>query len=165
MMMRFFVLATLSALIAACDTRPSNDTPTRTVFRITAGMTSKIQTRHLESVNAVRQSQGLLPLQLSSQLVAAAQGHAQDMSAQARPWHFGSDGSSPIERVARSGYVGPFLAENISETFENDLETLEAWMRDPVTRRGILNPNARAVGFSWHQDPNGKIWWVQVIGG
>jgi uncharacterized protein YkwD len=56
------------------------------------------------------------------------------------------------------------LSENLSETFENDSETLEAWMRDPVTRSGILNPNARNVGFSWHQESNGKIWWVQVIG-
>ena len=37
------------------------------------------------------------------------------MSAQNRPWHFGSDGSSPLVRVQRAGYRGKLLGELISE--------------------------------------------------
>ena len=159
------VLTVLSVLFAvsACTTTPS-DPNQRKVFRIKAGDVSKIQFRHLDTVNALRQARGLNPVQLSPQLTAAAKTHALDISRQNRPWHFGSDGSNPIQRVERAGYTGKLVSENLSETFETDLETLDAWMRDPVTRTGILHPNATNVGFSWHQESNGKIWWVQVLG-
>jgi len=120
--------------------------------------------RHLDAVNAFWQASGLEPVQLSPQLTAAAKTHALDISKQNRPWHFGSDGSSPPQRVERTGYTGILVSENISETFESDVETMQAWMRDPVTRAGIMRPDARFLGFSWFQEPSGKIWWVEVLG-
>ena len=86
------------------------------------------------------------------------------MHAQNRPWHFGSDGSSPLERVKRTGYPGKMLGENISETYETELETLSAWMQVPDTRAVVLDPAARNVGFAWFQEPSGKIWWTLVTG-
>jgi uncharacterized protein YkwD len=155
------VIISFVFLIAAC-TQP--DPNQQQVFRIGSGDVAKIQFRHLDTVNALRQAQGLSTLELSSQLTAAAKTHAIDISKQNRPWHFGSDGSNPIERVQRTGYAGAMVAENISETFENDFTTLEAWMRDPVTRAGVLHPDARYIGLAWHQESNGKIWWVEVLG-
>jgi uncharacterized protein YkwD len=87
------------------------------------------------------------------------------MAVQNRPWHFGSDGSSPIDRVARVGYEGPLIGETISETFETELETLAAWMEQEGTRRVIMSPDATKMGFSWHQENNGKLWWTLVMGG
>ncbi len=150
-------------LVASC-TSSSTDPNQQRVFRISPGHVAEIQLRHLDSVNALREARGLGPVELSSQLTAAANTHALDISKQNRPWHFGSDGSSPIDRVARTGYGGRMLAENISETFESDLETLEAWMRDPVTRAGIMHGEARYLGLGWFQEPSGKIWWVEVLG-
>ena len=118
----------------------------------------------LDSVNALRQSAGSSKVQLNAQLNAAAATHARDMSIQNRPWHFGSDGSSPIDRVQRVGYTGSLVGENIAETYETELETLAAWMQQPDTRRTIVSNQARDMGFSWHQEPNGKIWWVLVMG-
>jgi uncharacterized protein YkwD len=86
------------------------------------------------------------------------------MAVQNRPWHFGSDGSSPVVRVQRTGYPGRMLGENISETYEDELTTLTAWMGTPDTRSVILDPAARNVGFSWFQEPTGKIWWTLVTG-
>lgn len=157
------ILSALAVLFAVAACTPT-DPNARKVFRIGPGDSAKIQLRHLDAVNAVRQSRGLPLVQLSSELNAAAKTHANDISRQNRPWHFGSDGSSPNDRAARAGFTGRLLAENISESFENDLETLDAWMRDPVTRSGILHPEAQQLGFGWKQDPNGKIWWVQVLG-
>ena len=85
------------------------------------------------------------------------------MSVQNRPWHFGSDGSSPIDRVQRSGYAGQLVGETISETYETELETLAAWMDQPDTRRVILDPQARSMGFSWYQENNGKLWWTLIL--
>jgi uncharacterized protein YkwD len=138
--------------------------PLKGVFRIGKSDTGKIQFRVLDSVNALRVASGLQPVELSAELNAAAATHSQDMSVQNRPWHFGSDGSSPIDRVARTGYTGQMLGENISETFESDVETLAAWMQEDSTRNVILNPDARHMGLSWFQESNGKIWWTQVFG-
>ena len=87
------------------------------------------------------------------------------MALQNRPWHFGSDGSSPLDRNTRVGYEGTFLGETISETYETELETLSAWMEKPDTRNVILEETASEMGFSWFQESNGKIWWTLVMGG
>ena len=158
------LLAAITIMILVVSCADTSDPNQRKVFRISNKDVAKIQLRHLDSINALRVASGLSPVELSPQLTAAAKTHAIDISRQNRPWHFGSDGSNPIERVERTGYAGRMLSENISETFESDLETLQAWMRDPTTRSGILHPDARYMGFSWHQEPIGKIWWVEVLG-
>ncbi len=125
----------------------------------------KVQFRMLDSINSLRAASGAGPVQLNAQLNAAAETHSRDMSKQNRPWHFGSDGSSPIDRAARAGYTGTMLGEAISETFETELETLAAWMEEPGTREVLLDKNATNLGFSWFQEKNGKIWWTLVMGG
>ena len=117
------------------------------------------------SVNASAQTGGVAPLSLNAQLNAAAATHSRDMSVQNRPWHFGSDGSSPLDRVRRAGYAGRMLGENISETYETELETLAAWMGQTDTRAVIMDPAAHDLGFAWYQEPNGKIWWTLLTGG
>ncbi|KAJ57276.1 hypothetical protein ACMU_01910 [Actibacterium mucosum KCTC 23349] len=139
--------------------------PKQRVYRINNAQAGKIQFRMLDSVNNVRAAAAAAPLELNAQLTAAAATHARDMSVQNRPWHFGSDGSSPLDRTLRSGYPGMFLGELISETFETEIETLAAWMEDPATRAVILEPRATEMGFAFFQEQNGKIWWTLVTGG
>ena len=62
------------------------------------------------------------------------------------------------------GYSGGLVGEAISETYETELETLAAWMGQTDTRRIIMSPDARNLGFSWHQESGGKIWWTLVMG-
>mgnify|MGYP001791953778 CR=1 FL=1 len=157
------IFLVLGLTVAGCTPRPvDSDAPQ--LYRIGRGDTGKIQFRMLDSVNALRSASGQAPLQLDPKLNAAAATHSRDMSIQNRPWHFGSDGSSPIDRVARVGYPGVLIGENISETYESELETLAAWMEKPDTRRVILSPDATQMGFSWFQESNGKIWWTLVTG-
>jgi len=169
-MSRLIILA-FAALFAlsACQTSGPqlgpDGKPLPRVYRISAGSTAKIQLRVRDSINTLRNAAGVSPVQLNAQLTSAAATHSRDMSVQNRPWHFGSDGSSPLDRVKRSGYPGMMLGENISETYETELETLSAWMGKPDTRAVILDPNAKDMGFAWHQDKNGKIWWTLVTGG
>lgn len=162
MRIRFVLLAALLALLAACG--PQAPTGGTEVFRISAREAQAIPGRVEQSINTMRASNGVGPVVINRELTQAANAHARDMSAQNRPWHFGSDGSSPIDRVRRTGFAGQFLGENISETFETDAETIAAWMQDPATRAVILDPRARNLGFSWYQEQNGKIWWTLVTG-
>jgi len=138
--------------------------PLPRVYRITPELEGTIMFRFLDAVNALRQGGGLVPLAFNSQLNAAAATHSRDMSVQNRPWHFGSDGSSPLTRVQRVGYTGRLLGENISETYETELETLSDWMSAPDQRAIIMDPQARDLGFAWFQEESGKIWWTMVTG-
>ncbi len=172
MIRRTTLLAVLALGLAACTPVPDSTTTTTSasgsgapkLYRIKQSDVGKLQFRMLDSVNALRQRSGSGPVELNAQLNAAAATHARDMSLQNRPWHFGSDGSSPIDRVQRVGYRGTLVGENISETYETELQTLAAWMEQPDTRRTIMSRDARDMGFSWFQEPNGKIWWVMVMG-
>jgi len=169
-MSRLIILVFTSLFaLSACETSTPklgpDGKPLPRVYRITSGQKDKIQLRMLDSVNALRNVAGAPPVRLNSQLTSAAATHSRDMSVQNRPWHFGSDGSSPLDRVKRSGYPGIMRGENISETYETELETLSAWMGVPDTRAVILDPQATDLGFAWHQDGNGKIWWTLLTGG
>lgn len=170
-MIRIFGLL-LSGLmvLAACEsplpeaTLGADGKPLPRVYKIRGNDTARIQYRMLDSVNALRAAAGVPLVQLNAQLNAAAATHSRDMSIQNRPWHFGSDGSSPIDRVRRVGYPGQLVGETISETYETETETLAAWMEQDTTRTVILSPDARDMGFAWLQEDNGKIWWTLVLG-
>jgi uncharacterized protein YkwD len=171
-MLRRNVLA-MGVVLAAAACSPATTAPRvgadgrplPSVYRIGERETREIPFRMLDAVNALRQARSAPPLTLNAQLNAAAVTHSRDMSVQNRPWHFGSDGSSPLVRVQRVGYSRRLLGENISETFETELETLSAWMAQPDTRDVLLDPAARDLGFAWYQEPSGKIWWTLLTGG
>ncbi len=163
------VLVAAMSILAACAPTPNvglgpDGKPLPQIYRISAADADDVQFRMLDGVNSLRQAAGAPPVVLNAELNAAAATHSRDMSVQNRPWHFGSDGSSPLDRAARVGYDGRVLGENISETYETELETLRAWMEAPATRGVILDPEARQMGFSWHQERNGKLWWTLVLG-
>ncbi len=163
------LLLSAMLVLSACSTPTTqlgpDGKPLPRVYHIRPGSKAKIEYRMLDSINSLRQAAGQGPVELDAKLNAAAATHSQDMSLQNRPWHFGSDGSSPIDRVQRVGYEGKLVGENISETYETELETLAAWMDETSTRWVILSPEARKMGFAWKQEANGKIWWTLVMGG
>lgn len=169
-----FILLIIPALfmLAACATPQASHPPTLAadgkplprLYRIPANGKNTIPYEVLDSVNTLRSAAGAAPVQLDSRLTAAAATHSRDMSNQNRPWHFGSDGSSPIDRVQRVGYPGGLIGENISETYETEMETVSAWMDQDDTRRVLLSKRATDMGFAWHQDASGKIWWTLIMG-
>jgi uncharacterized protein YkwD len=168
-MMRLTGLALISALaLSGCvQSEPQlgpDGLPLPQVYRIKPADESRITFEMLDSINELRAVAGAQPLQLNAQLNAAAATHSRDMAVQNRPWHFGSDGSSPLLRVQRTGYPGIMLGENISETYENEIDTLTAWMELPDTRSVIMDPAARNLGFAWFQEESGKIWWTLLTG-
>ena len=165
---RFAMIMMGSAALAACAPTPPklgpDGRPLPKVYRISGAESRRLPFRALDAVNALRQGAGAAPLELDSNLSAAAATHSRDMSVQNRPWHFGSDGSSPIDRAARAGFNGELLGETISETYETELETIAAWLEEPGPRRVLLDPEARRMGFAFFQESNGKIWYTLNVG-
>lgn len=164
MKLQLCLVVAVATLLSACGPAVGPGPGGPDVYRISGGMSREIPARMEESVNSLRAAAGAPRVTLDRQLTAAAATHSRDMAAQNRPWHFGSDGSSPLVRVQRTGYPGQFLGEAISETYETELETLAAWMDQPDTRAIILDPRARNIGFAWYQEQSGKIWWTLVTG-
>ncbi|MGB3406395.1 MAG: CAP domain-containing protein [Jannaschia sp.] len=161
------VLLAGTALTACAPPPPTvgaDGRPLPKLYRISSTDARRIPFRALDAVNALRQGAGVATLELDDNLTASAATHSRDMSLQNRAWLFGSDGSSPIERARRVGYDGTLLGETVAETYESELETIAAWMQDPVSRPVILDPAARRMGFSFFQEPNGKIWWMLSVG-
>ena len=171
MRLPMIIAAILIALQACTPAVPTSSSPRLAadgkplpkLYRIPANGKNKIPYEVLDAVNSLRSASGAAAIQLDSRLTAAAATHSQDMARQNRPWHFGSDGSSPIDRVRRVGYSGALIGENISETYESELETLSAWMEQDDTRRVILDRRATDMGFAWHQESNGNIWWTMIM--
>ncbi len=166
---RAVVLTGGALLLAGCATpAPPVDTNGNAlpqVYRIDAKTAEEIPFRLLDAVNSLRSAKGVQTVAYNAALNAASLTHSRDMAVQNRPWHFGSDGSSPLLRVQRVNYTGTFLGEVISETYQTELETLSAWMADADTRNIILDARAREIGFAWYQEPSGKIWWTMLTGG
>lgn len=170
-MLNLKTMAVLSALtLSACmplnrapQVTPDGQ-PIPTAYTISPREGAAIPGRIAEQINMLRANSAMGPLMISQPLNAAAVAHARDMSAQNRAWHFGSDGSSPLDRVQRAGYLGKLVGENISETYENDIATLAAWMQDRETRDVIMDPTATQFGIGWLQEPGGKVWWVLITG-
>ena len=176
-MKQFIILALAGLMLTACaprnpDAQVGANTqlgpdgqPIPVAYTINSAEAAAIPERVLTQVNTLRTGSGAAPLRLDPALAAAAAAHSRDMAAQNRAWHFGSDGSSPLDRVRRQGFQGELIGEDISETYENELTTLNAWMQSRDTRDIIMDPRATAMGIGWYQEPSGKVWWVLVTGG
>jgi uncharacterized protein YkwD len=166
---RSALLLGAAAALAACAPKlppaplGSDGRPLPKVYHINPGDESAISYRMLDAVNALRQSKGAQEVAFNAELIAACAAHSRDMAVQNRPWHFGSDGSSPLVRAQRVGFTGKLLGELISETYQTELVTLSDWMAQADTRAMVLDPRASQIGFSWFQEPTGKLWWTMLF--
>ena len=159
MFARIGILLAVLFSVASCDLGASDE-----VHIIRASEAERIRANQLEWVNEARAARGLGALTMSAALNAASDVHAADISDQRRVWDFGSDRSSPQSRAQRYGFVGLITGENVAETFAMNDVILQVWLDDTRSRLAIMHPDATVFGIGWKQDPDGRIWWVQMFG-
>jgi uncharacterized protein YkwD len=104
-------------------------------------------------LNEHRKDFNLGSLGRQSKLLKAGNAHAKDMVRHHFVSHLGSDGSTPLSRVRRTGFlkgarffvIGEDLAwgENYQVTPEN---VVKAWLNSPVHRKNILDKRFNRVG-------------------
>lgn len=105
----------------------------------------------LAFVNRARSDIGLDSLTLNSSLYRAAFRHAKDMADNEFCKHTGSDGSTPCERIAATGYLagaGPWgYGENIACGQTSVGLVFSAWMDSTKQKANILNPLFKNMGL------------------
>ena len=121
-------------------------------------------------INAERTQAGLGSLRVNSQLEQAAQNHSNSMALDDFFSHTGSDGSSPFDRIAYTGYQYSAAAENIAAGQSTPEDVVQAWMGSSGHRANILNGDLTeiGVGYEYLANDTGAVnynhYWTNTFG-
>jgi len=161
------------ALPATPAPAPTSAAPTP--GRQTAATLSPIlATRALQLVNNVR-ARGTRcgnelfgpapPVALSSTLVGAAFGHADDMATNNYFEHEDLQGKSPSDRVRATGYREKLVGENIAYGPKSIDEVVQGWLDSPGHCENIMDPRfvEMGLGYATSHDSKHALYWVQVL--
>ena len=114
----------------------------------------------VDLVNAARAQAGCGALTVDDRLIAAAQGHSDDMAAKGYFSHTSQDGRSFADRVRAAGYPSPG-GENIAQGQRGAQEVHDAWMNSEGHRANILNCDFTGIGVGLHA---GSWTWTHNFG-
>jgi uncharacterized protein YkwD len=116
-------------------------------------------------INEYRAGKGLAPLKLDARLTQAAKVQSKDLASTDRISHYGSDGSSPWDRIQRAGYSAKVAAENVGTGQASLEEVFKGWEESPGHNRNLLLPAARDMGIALVEDPKTefKTFWTLVV--
>jgi uncharacterized protein YkwD len=126
----------------------------------------------LASVNKLRSEKGLQPVTLCQPLTVAAQKYADEMAAGNFLSHKGKNGSTPGDRMQKSGYkwrdslTGSMVAENIAGGQPSVAQVMKGWKRSKGHYRNIVEKKFEHVGFGFTTSETSKYrsYWVQNFG-
>lgn len=117
-------------------------------------------------INEARAQFGLGPLAFANELNRSAALHSQDKTRFPDDPHTGTDGTTPAERLLRSGYSGGYAGEATAWGFQDARQAVEFWMNSPSHQPILLNRNATDVGVGYIEDySSANIWhWTADFG-
>ena len=130
------------------------------------------QDQMLNSVNKLRLDKGLKPLILCKPLTLSAQNYAKDLAKQNYLSHKGKDGSTPGDRIQKSGYnwenptSASKIAENIAAGQNSVSQVMKDWKNSKGHYKNIIEKDFTHVGFGMAKNPatKYKTFWVQNFG-
>jgi uncharacterized protein YkwD len=117
----------------------------------------------LAAHNRERVAHDLAPLKLSPKLEAAALAHARDMAAHDAMKHEGSDGSTPAERIERTGYPMETIGENVARGARTSDEVMRVWIKSPEHHKNILG-DFTELGAACVESRDGTPYWCVDLG-
>jgi uncharacterized protein YkwD len=105
------------------------------------------------------------PLQLAPALADAAREHANDMARFDYFDHQGHDGSSPADRVRRTGYTPRIVGENIAAGVSTADEVVAGWLASPDHCANMMNARYTEMGVAYATNVRSDeaIYWSQVF--
>jgi len=135
---------------------------------------SAVAARVLELVNEARggsrrcgnaQFRPVGPVQLNGLLNRAAQAHASDMAGKSYFAHQGHDGSTPADRVTRTGYLWRAVGENLASGMTTPEALVQGWLRSATHCATLMAPQYTEMGiaFAVNRASQAGIYWGQVL--
>lgn len=105
------------------------------------------------------------PVRLVSGLTSVALAHSDEMARMGRLDHSGADGSSPADRVRRSGYAARVVGENIAGGVPSAAEVVQGWLDSPEHCSNIMDARFTEMGLGYAINPSSplQIYWTQLF--
>lgn len=106
------------------------------------------------------------PLRWNALLEQAAQLHADDMAANNYFSHAGGDGSTPAQRVLRSGYRYRATGENIASGQGSPEDAVSGWIASPAHCANLMNALFTEMGVAYAVNAASAmgVYWTQEFG-
>lgn len=106
------------------------------------------------------------PLTLNGPLERAAREHSQDMAAHGYMDHTGRDGSSPADRITRTGYKWHMVGENLASGVLTPEEAVAGWLQSPHHCENLMTARFTEMGLAFAVNPatDAGIYWTQTFG-
>lgn len=114
----------------------------------------------VQEINQERRRVNLQKFYMSPTLARGAQIHACDNASHNRLSHFGTDGSSPGNRVLRVGYDFALVTENVAIGYARAKHVLKAWLQSSTHRKNIFEPRTNELGVAVARGRDGRMHWV-----
>jgi uncharacterized protein YkwD len=143
------------------------------VFLLTAADAESVSRQILGLVNEARAAgrrcggryfAPAAPLTLDPRLTRAALAHSQEMARYGEFTHRGHDGSTPVLRVARTGYGGyRVIGENIAAGAMTPVEVTRGWLASPAHCENIMDGRFNQIGIAYaaNLDSAAGMYWTQ----
>jgi uncharacterized protein YkwD len=92
--------------------------------------------------------------------------HSRDMAAHNYMDHTGRDGSTPAQRVTRTGYKWQTIGENLASGVMTPEQAVNGWVGSPHHCENLMTAKftQMAVAYSANAASSGGIYWTQVFG-
>ncbi|NJO39457.1 MAG: hypothetical protein HC769_09025 [Cyanobacteria bacterium CRU_2_1] len=151
---------------------PKDDGETTYRLSLAAQSTSKTSFTYevIRRTNAIRQSRGILPLAVNTQLTQAAQDYAKSMATQDFFSHTGADGSTWQRRIQAKGYNFSDAAENLAIGHKTPASVVNGWMNSSGHRYNMLADQVQeiGVGYFYLANDSGRVrsnhYWAESFG-
>jgi uncharacterized protein YkwD len=110
--------------------------------------------------------QAVPPLTLNGSLERAALEHSLDMAAHNYMDHTGRDGSSPADRITRTGYKWRLVGENLASGMMTPDEAVAGWLQSPHHCANLMTARFAEMGLAFAVNPStdAGVYWTQTFG-
>jgi len=105
-------------------------------------------------------------LSLDATLERAARDYARQMATWGYMDHTGHDGSSPAERITRSGYRWREIGENLASGQMSAEQVVSGWLGSPEHCANLMDPLFRQMGVAYAINAHDRmgVYWAQEFG-
>jgi uncharacterized protein YkwD len=106
------------------------------------------------------------PLSLNPALEGAALEHSKDMARHDYMDHTGRDGTSPADRISRTGYKWRMVGENLATGIMTAEDAVAGWLQSPHHCANLMTARFNEMGVAFAVNPatDAGVYWTQTFG-